>query len=299
MRYLEARGDRIVVRESARDRLLEGALWLFFVPWLVAIAGWGAFALLAERGSTVALLGTAGAVGIGCVVPALYGIVAMATANRRARSRQVVIDLGERVIERAGGAAEVFKRPDLVRVTRAAVLGWTLRLEGSEKHVLLRRVPHGSGRALAEAADALADALGVEAAVPPAARRALGPIPHDEDVWAALCYLPLDGVNVAYSVFALLTSSHPRLRFAAKQSLALLAVELFLALCLSGCLGIPLMVAAAPPAFEAIAFLCPFVVLAVMRVSVRLTAAVRAWRKTAWVMPWLAPLSRRWAPRDA
>lgn len=298
MRYLEARGDRIVVRESARDRLLAGALWLFGVPWVVVIVGWGAFAFLAERGATAALLVTAMTVAIGCTAPALYGIVTMATANRRARSRSVVIDLGERVIERAGGPAEVFRRPDAVRIARAGILGWTLRLEGEQKHVLLRRVPHGSGRALAGAADALAEAIGVDAVVPAAARRALGPIPHDEDRWAALCYLPLDGVNVAYSVFALLTSSHPRLRFAAKQSLALLGVELFLALCLSGCLGIPLMIAAAPPALEAAAFLCPFVVLAIMRVTVRLVAAVRAWRKTAWVMPWLAPLSRRWAPRD-
>lgn len=299
MRYLEADGDRVTVRESARDRLLRGALWLFGAPWVVAIFGWGAFSLFAERGSIAALAITGGAVAIGGAVPALYGLVAMATANRRARSQRVVIDLGERVIERAGGRAAVFKTPDAVRVARAGVFGWTLRLEGEQKHVLLRRVPHGSGRALAEAADALAEAIGVAAHVPAAARRAVGLVPHDEDLWAALCYVPLDGVNVAYCAFALLTSNHRRLRFAAKQSLALLAVELFLALCLSGCLGIPLMIAAAPVALEAAAFLCPFVLLAMMRVTVRLIAAVRAYRKTAWVMPWLAPLVRRWAPVSA
>ncbi len=297
MRYVEARGDRIEVRESARDRLVVGALFLFVLPWIVAGAGWLGFALLAGADRDPwALLCVAVGVGLGCLAPALYGLVTMATASRRARARAVTIDLGERTLQRAGGSAEVYRRPDAVRVARSGLTGWSLRLEGDESHVLLRGVPHGSGRALAEAADALAEKLGVDAKVPAAARTAFGLVPHDEDVWAALCYAPLDGVNLLYSMLALLGSGHPRLRFAAKQSLVLLALEAVLGLGLAGCLGVPLAIAAAPVGLKAVAFLCPFTVFTLLRVAIRMTAAIRAYRKTPWMMPWLAPVVRRRAP---
>ncbi|MCB9596533.1 MAG: hypothetical protein H6719_27665 [Sandaracinaceae bacterium] len=296
MRYFEASGDRVAIRESARDRLTRGALWLFVAPSLVAATGWTGYGLFVEERSVGLLLVTGGVVALGCVGPALFGLYTMATANRTAHARRVVFDLGERLVERRGAAPAVYRKPDAVRVARAGLLGWTLRLDGETPMTLVRRVPHGSGRALAEAADALAEALGVEARVPAAARTAMGAIPHDEDTWAALCYLPLDGVNFAYCLMALLSSRHPRLRFAAKQSLVQLAVEAFLAACLSGCLGIPLVAASAPFAVEAAAFLCPFTIFGALRVTVRLTAALRAYRKTAWVMPWLGPIVRRWAP---
>ena len=297
MRYLEVTDEQLVIRASARDLLLRGALLLFGVPWLVAIVGWGLFALLAEPDSPLALAIAWALVAIGCAVPAIIGFGAMATANSRARASQVRIDLGEKILERPGKTPEVFRTPRAVRVRRQ-LLGWSLELQGESNLVLLRRVPHGSGPALAEAAVVLADHLGVEARVPRTARRAVGLIPHDEDLWAALCYAPVDPFPLAYSVFALLSSRNPRVRFAAKQSLVLLGVELFLALCLAGCLGIPLVVAAAPLALEAAAFLCPFFVFAILRVTIRMIAAVRARRGAAWVMPWLSPVVRRWAPGD-
>ncbi|MBX3273483.1 MAG: hypothetical protein KF729_24680 [Sandaracinaceae bacterium] len=296
VRYVEVRGDRVEIRESARDHVVRGALALFVAPWIVAGLGWGLFALFAERGATSALVITGSGVALGAALGGLYGLVTIARASRRAERSRVVVDLGERLVERVGRAPEVYRRPSRVSVARAGLLGWSLRLEGEVPAVLVRRVPHGSGRALAEAADVLAEALGVEARVPSAARGALGLVPHDEDRWAALAYAPLDGVNAAYALLALLTSRHARLRFAAKQSLVLLAVEGFLALALGTCLAIPLAVASAPAALEAAAFLCPFVILALVRVVVRMVAAWRANRREVWVMPWLAPVVRRWVP---
>ena len=299
MRYLEESGDRLTLRESARDHVVRGGLWLFVFPWVVAIIGWGSFALVVDEPSPLALGLAASVVGLGCVIPALAGLFWMGTASKRAERSATHIDTDERLITAPGRAPDVFRKPDAVVVERAGLRGWRLRLEGDRGLTLLRRVPHGGGRDLAAAADALADALGVEASVPRAARRAVGVVPHDEHVWAALCYAPLDGVNVAYSMLALISSRDPALRFAAKQSLAFLAVELFLGLMVSGCVGIPILVASAPFAIEALAFLCPFLFLGLLRVSARLVACVRAYRGEPWVMPWLAPLSRRWAPPRA
>jgi len=207
------------------------------------------------------------------------------------------IDLDERLITRPGAAPAVFRTPDAVRVAPKG-LGWSLRLDGDHPLVLLRHVPRGSGPALADAAEALAEALEVRARVPAAARRARGLVPRDEDLWATLCYAPIDGVNVAYSVLALMTSPSPALRFAAKQSLVSLGVELFFALLLGGCLGVPVIAASAPLALEAAALLCPLAVFTIVRVTIRLVASFHAYRGRAWVMPWLSPITRRWAPDD-
>ncbi len=297
MRYLEENPDQLILRESARDHLIRGAFWLFPVPWAVAVIGWAAYAVLVETPSPLGLAVTAGVVGLGCTVPALAGLFLMATASRRAERSATLIDLGERLITAPGHEPDVFRKPDAVVVARAGLRGWALRLEGDPSVTVIRWVPHGGGRDLAAAADALADALGVGATVPRAARRAVGVVPNDPDVWAALCYAPVDGVNVAYSLLALMTSREPTLRFAAKQSLALLLVEVFIGLMVSGCAGVPILALSAPFALEAFAFLCPLVVIGALRSGVRLLASVRAYRGESWVMPWLAPLSRRWAPR--
>jgi len=297
VRYLDAREDRIELTASARDRLVRGGLLLFVVAPLVVIVGWGVYGLIvAEDTMASAALG-GGLVALCAVLPGLAGLWTMATAASRAARSRVVIDLDERLITRPGAAPAVFRTPDAVRVAPKG-LGWSLRLDGDHPLVLLRHVPRGSGPALADAAEALAEALEVRARVPAAARRARGLVPRDEDLWATLCYAPIDGVNVAYSVLALMTSPSPALRFAAKQSLVSLGVELFFALLLGGCLGVPVIAASAPLALEAAALLCPLAVFTIVRVTIRLVASFHAYRGRAWVMPWLSPITRRWAPDD-
>jgi len=299
VRYFEADDDQLVLRESARDHLVRGAVWVFAVPSAIVGLGWICHALFVDSPSLLSLAVTSAAIGVACAVPAFAGLFLMATANKRAARRSTLIDLGDRTISVPGQAPTVFRKPDAVVVARAGLRSWTLRLEGDRQTTLLRRIPHGEGRDLAKAADALADALGVESSVPTSARRAIGLIPQSNDVWATICYAPIDGVNVAYALLALISSRDAALRFAAKQSLAFLVVEGFVALMVSGCIGIPIAVASAPLAVEAFAFLCPFMILGLIRLLARGVACVKAYRGQSWVMPWLAPLTRRWLPLSA
>lgn len=297
MRYLTIDAERVVVRPSERDALAKGAVLLFVVPWVVAACGWLLFALGAEDPSALALAIASLVIGLLSASPALAGMITMATAGRRCSARAVVIDAHELIITLPGRSPQVLRMPERV-VVRASGLSWRLETEHEgERTTLVSGVPYGSGRDLARAADALAEHLEVDARIPAAARRARGLIPDDTDVWAAICYAPLDGVNLAYSVFALMTSNEPRLRFAAKQSLALLALEGFLALLVGSCLGLPLVLMSLPVPLEALVLLLPLLSLGVARSGLRILAAVRAYRGRAWVLPVLAPLTRRWLPK--
>ena len=284
------------MRPSERDLLASGALLLFVSPWVVALVGWLAFMLFAGEGSTAAIALTSLIVGAFALVPALVGMIRVATARRRAQARAVRIDVDEMIITFPGRAPDVWRLPDRV-VVRGSGITWRLETEHEgERSTLLRGVPHGSGADLARAASALAEHLDVEARIPAAARRARGFVPNDTDVWAAICYAPLDGVNVAYSLFALMTSPEPRLRFAAKQSLVLLAVEGILLFFVFSCVGLPLVFTSLPIPLELAVFVLPLLVLGGVRGGLRFLLSYRAYRGRAWVIPFLAPLSRRWLP---
>ena len=298
MRYLHIDDDRLVVRPSERDLIARGAAFLFVVSPIIAALGWLAFGLLGDADSRLALLVASSVIGLACAAPALYGLIGMGTARRRAAARAVVIDVGERLVTLPGRAAEVFRTPERVRISGTG-LTWTLSLEDQgARTVLVRGVLRGSGRDLAAAADALAEQLEVDAHVPAAARGARGMVPADLDFWAALAYAPLDGVNLAYPLFALMSAREPRLRFAAKQSLALLAVEGLLALMLCGCIGLPLALVSLPAPLEVAALLLPLLVLGAVRLGVRVYAAFAAHRGRVWVIPVLGLLTRRWAPAE-
>ncbi|HHH29308.1 MAG TPA: hypothetical protein ENK57_13325 [Polyangiaceae bacterium] len=295
MRYFSANEDRLVLRGSLRDELVRGAFWVFVAPAGMAFVGWSVFALAGAAG-TAPLALTAAGLSLGCAASGLFGLYKMASASRHAASERAHIDLGERVITLAGETPRVFRTPTEVRVVRRRLLGWELRLEGDERLTLLRRVPHGSGRALARAADALAEALGVPSRVPTSARRAVGVVPDDPRTWAGLCYVPLDGVNIAYCLLALVSADEPRLRFAARQSLLLAPLEIALAVLVTGCAGVPLAAVSAPLELGLAGVFCPLALLGLIRLTVRLVATFRARRGEVWVMPWLAPIARRWAP---
>lgn len=299
VRFLHIDKDRLVVRPSERDLIATGAAFVFVAPPIIAAIGWLAFALLADSDSRLALLVASSVIGFACALSALYGTSRMATAKRRAASRAVVIDVGERLVTLPGRAPEVFRVPERVRVSGSRSR-WTLSLEDEGvRTVLVSGVLRGSGPDLAIAADALAEHFEVDVLVPAAARNARGFVPADPDFWAALAYAPLDGVNLAYSLFALMSAREPRLRFAAKQSLALLAVEGLFALLLCGCIGLPLAFVSLPMPLELTALLLPLLVLGALRVVVRIYAAFAAHRRRVWVIPVLGLLTRRWAPAEA
>lgn len=295
---MERRGDELRARLPAYDRLARGAALAFGVAPALAIAAWTVAAIVGLP-SLMAVGIAAGAAGALAVVPAVVGWALMITARRRAARGEVVIDLAERLIRRPSGAPEVLRSPDVVRVARGRLGGWRLAIVGPEGHttVLVSGAPRASGRRIARAAEELAEALDAKLEVPTVARRARGLVPSRPRTWAALCVAPIDGLLVAYSMWALITSRDAFVRFFAKQSLAQLALELGLLFAILGCLGGPLALLVDAAGVRAVGMACPLGALALFRVAARVTAAIRAHRGEVWVMPWLAPIARRWAPR--
>ena len=293
------RGDVLWVRLPSYDRFARGGVLAVAVAPALVLATWIGAAIvgLPSAWSVAAASALAAAVAI---PPAVIGFARMLGAERRAAREEVRVDLGERLLHRPGRTPEVLRSPSAVRVRRAR-WGWRLELVGGEGRAtpLLPWAPRASGRRLARAAELLANALGAEAEVPAAARRARGFVPASARTFAALCVAPLDGVLVAYALFALATSRDELVRFHAKQSLALLAIEAALFAGVVGCLGAPLFLLVDAAGLRAVGLACPLSMLALARVIVRVVAAIRAHRGEVWVMPWLAPVARRWAARVA
>ncbi len=289
--FLEDRGDRLVLRPRLEGLLgLPYALAFVVAPAVLAAASLSAWVTAAGDGRAF-LVGWALGAALAAAL-ALAGLVGLATARGRRERAAVRLDLAERLLVRDEGSPEVLRgvRGVLVRGARGR---WALELTHDDgRGTPLLRAPRGDGRALADAADHLADALGVEAEVPRSAPAARPLLPRRPPVAGALCYAPLDGVLVLASVYYLMGSTDPFVRFSAKQSLIGLAAEGLAALLVIGCCGLPVALVLPPALAVAVPLLC----LAVVRVGVRTLAAVRAHRGMVWVQPWLAPLSRRWAP---
>jgi hypothetical protein len=295
-RYLEDHGDRLVVRATFEDRLARGAVSAFVLAPLVLAASSAAAWVVAD-GDSAFLTGWAlGAFGAGIV--ATYGFVVLATARQHSARRVVRIDLAERVIARPNRGPEVLRDIEAVRI-RAGRWPWSaLVLEFAHsdgRATPLLAVPRRRGRDLARVAEELAGALGAPARILPAAAHASSLAPRDPRTAAALCSVPVDGFAQAVSVFYLMSTTDPFVRFHAKQSLSLTAVELVSTLALATLVGVPLAFAA-PDEMRSIAFAFPLVVFAAARAVVRTIAALRAYRGLVWIQPWLAPITRRWAP---
>lgn len=295
-RYLEDHGDRIVLRPCAEDALARGGQLAFIAAPLVIVTASVAAWIVADGDGLAFLAGwSTGALVAGIL--ALIGIVKMVGARRGAERGAVRIDLAERIVERPGRPLEVLRGVTVVRVRARRALRFALELVHDDGHLSeLITAPRAQGRALTDAAEHLADALGVSAEAPRSARKARPLVPRDPRIAAALCNVPIDGFFVAACVWFLMTSTDPFVRFHAKQSLALFGLSAITALLMMGCCSAPFALLV-PDDFGVSAFVCPLVAFAGARVVVRTVAAMRAHRGIVWIQPWLAPLARRWAPR--
>lgn len=294
-RYLEDRGEQLIVRASPLDRLTKGAVLAFMAAPLVLVVGSATAAFIATR--DLAFLGGWGASALAASVLALLGMGWMATASRMAR-RYVRIDLSERILERPGGAVEVLRGIEAVRV-RAGRWPWSsfvLELAHEDGRATpLLRAPRGYGKDLARAAEHLADSLGTDVRIAPSAMQARPIVPRDPRVASALSYMPVDGLSQALALYYLMTAIDPFIRFNAKQSLLMLPLEAFGAVVCAALFSAPLAIAV-PDELRAGALACPLIVFAGARAAIRTMAAMRAHRGLVWIQPWLAPISRRWAP---
>ena len=294
-RYLEDRGEQLIVRASPLDRLARGAGIAFVIAPLVLVASSGAASLFATDDLAFLVGWGTGALAGGAL--ALLGIAWMVTAPRMAR-RYVRFDLAERILEWPGGKVEVLRGVEAVRVRagRWPWSGFVLELAHEDgRATALLRAPRAHGRDLTRAAEHLAEKLGTDARVAPSARQARPLVPRDPRIASALTYMPIDGLSQALAIYYLMTAIDPFTRFNAKQSLLMLPLEALGAMVCAACFSAPLAIAV-PDAMRAGALACPLIVFAGARAAIRTMAAMRARRGLVWIQPWLAPISRRWAP---
>ena len=290
--YLRREDDVLVLGAAREDRIARGLLFAFGLAPALMILTWLAIGLLG--------LGSIGiALAVGAILSAIAmglgvaGLVMLVRAEHRPRVR---IDLGERLLHRPGASPEVLREPDAVVLSRRG-LGWRLSLD---RTVLVDRVPYTRGRAIARTARRVAEALEVAVDVPRAAERAPVLLPESADARAALVYAPIDVVIIGLGLYLAMTARDPKARFAARQSLVLLALEGALFGAILVVLGGPVLLLAdhLPGVIAVGALACPLLSLALVRVAVRVLASLRARRGVVWVMPWLAPITRRWAPLE-
>lgn len=298
-RYLEDHGDRLILRPLPEDAIARGAGLAFVVAPLVT-AGASAAAWIAAADDGLAFVAGWGAGAIVAAVIASLGIALMAGARSRAARGTTTIDLSERVLERANRSVEVVRAVRAVRV-RAVRGPWpSLSLELAHEDgraTPLLRAPRGQGRALAAAAEHLADALGVPTEIPASVSRARPLLPREPKLAAALCYAPIDGLNVMASIFYLMISRDPFVRFGAKQSLLLWGLEVLSMPVVLGCCSMPF-ATVVPPALAPYALASSLAVWLGARCAVRTRAAMRAHRGVVWIPPWFAPLARRLSPPE-
>lgn len=298
-RYLEDSGERIVLRPAADDAYGLGVFFAFVVaPCVMIGATLGAYLAFGDDPAWLAAGWAAGV--IGALVFATIGLVRIGAARGRAERGEIRIDLAERLLEREGVAPEVLSGIERVVVRRVRglfTIRWRLEIEYDDaRRRMLLEVPGVQGGPLAEAAEHLADAIGVDADVDPTAYKARTLAARDPRLAAAMTYVPIDGLFAAIALWFLMTSTDPFVRFHAKQSLAHTFVEGMLAMVLLGCCGAPL-VLVFPAGGEAAGVGLAFALFLAIRVAVRVTATLRAHAGAVWIMPWLGPLARRWAPR--
>lgn len=292
--YLEERGDRRILAPRLPDIVaLPFALAFVVAPAVLLAASLGAWLMAGGDGTAFALgwgIGAAMAAGL-----AMVGLASLATVGTRRARATVELDLAERLLLRRGRSPEVLRGVRGVAVRRAG-FGLSLELWHDDTRVTkLLRAPRGAGRALAAAAERLAEALDADIDVPASVRHARPILPETPHVAAALCYAPFDGVFVVVSLYYLATSSDPLVRFSAKQSLLGFVVEALAALAVLGCCGAPFALVL-PDRVAPLGVAFTVLALMLARIFVRTVAAARAHRGRVWIQPWLAPLARRWAP---
>ncbi len=299
------RGDSrgFVLCNPVRDTVIHGVLVATLVP--VAILILGALLLsapdFAARSTTVLVLAGA-AVATAAGISMLAGLVTVATARRRSRRSEVLLDLEARQVITPRGEAVDWSTVSAVFVHKPTPLlkWWAVSLEraGDEPLLLLGHLAPSRGPAIAALCRFVATHLGVEARIPDAVTRptVLSMAPTTAGM---LCYLPVQGVFLAASAIFAITSRDAFVRFCAIQSLLQFALAVLLLVPILACGGALAALDDVVPTAVTVALLVAALGLfQVWRVAARAYAAYQAYRGRAWVMPWLGFVVRRWLPPD-
>jgi uncharacterized Tic20 family protein len=114
----------------------------------------------------------------------------------------------------------------------------------------------------------------------------------DERTAAMLCYLPVQGIFIGASLYYLLRGdTRPLVRFSARQSLCQLLLSSLLLLLIIALFGVPLALVPNGPVRIALLVLLTLslVGFVIWNIWAHILACSRAYRRIAWVMPWLGP----------
>lgn len=290
-------GPTTVITGSPRAYRLRGLLSLLVLPLAfgVLVAVLGGMVDAPEDVLLVVWLVTV-------VVSVAYGLVLLVGAERLARRHLVRFDGARRVVV-VGAAEHPYAGLSVELVRRSALAFSRLELvrDGAVVATIHDRLGEPHGADAAALVRHLSGLLGLPAAIP------ASPAPSVDDRTAAmLCYLPIQGIHLVASLYYLFSArERPFVHFAARQSLAQVAVTLGgLVVSLLG-LGLPLALVAGGERSLPVGGVVLTVLLVVALSALAIAnlvahgiAAVRAYRGEVWVIPWL----RRWfreGPRPA
>jgi len=121
----------------------------------------------------------------------------------------------------------------------------------------------------------------------------------DDRTAAMLCYLPIQGIFIGASLYYLLKGDkRPLVRFCARQSLCQFLLSTLLLLLIIALFGVPLALISEGPVRVVLLVLLTLslVGFVIWNIWAHILACSRAYRRVAWVMPWLGPVVRRWLP---
>lgn len=302
--YVEDHADGAVLRNPTRDHVIQGLLIALLLPVAVILLAL-LFLLMAGATSdqTTVWIVIGGLAGAGCLISLVSGLVMVATAGRKSRRSRVLLHARHREIRAPGEHPVPWSGITRVRLHKPNPLlkwwGISAELEGGGSALLLGKLPPSRGREIAGVARFIAVTVGVDAEIPDAVERAGGlSLGVSRNTAGFLCYLPFQGIFLIASLWYALTSRDPFIRFCAKQSLAQFALSMALLALLLGCGGgfVALTSSSMPAGVHVallVALLTPYIL---WRVVARIMACFHAWNGRPWVMPWLAPVARRWLP---
>ncbi|MCK6503518.1 hypothetical protein L6R53_08990 [Myxococcota bacterium] len=289
--YLSIDADGATLSVPARDFRVQAVLVLVLLP--VAWAGIALLLALASPPRGAAWVGS----GVFCALTGLstpLGLLQLALAPRSARkTRTRLAPDGALVL--AGGRRVAPGELTALRIGQPnALMKWQgiLGRTATGEVTVLGRVPPSRRRELVAVGQWLAQALDLPLQVAPVE---LGmPAPTA----AAFCYMPVQGIWLLASLAALLVAKEPRVRFAAKQSLAfyLLTGVALVALILPVVGLVALLPRDVGPAVGGALVLFIVLPLGLLRIAVGFVAAWRAYKDRPWVIPGMGWLSRRWLP---
>lgn len=292
-RYLKIETQAAILQVPTADHLFQGILGGFLLVLLSYLLA--SLAIVSDPDTLIpALIGGTLLSGFFLVLvlgKMAYNIVVGRNRSTRIESDGALILPGGERLER-GEVSEVFiGQPS--RLLKHKGIG--VRVAGGRSYWLIGRLPptrarliEGLARYVSEAIDAPVDIAGVEYL-----------IASSFGLSAAACYFPIQGIWLIASIISLIFSKDPKVRFAAKQSLAFYLLSGLLVVLWGATIGgfaVIISEATRQREIAAVFAIVLIVVPALARIILGVMATFKAYFGKVWVIPGMGWIVRRWLP---